>query len=158
MVPVNAQESDGSARSRLPYAETRRLTNTEQWHVQKDRLGQEGLQSQEREELLYKLANTCTAMIAEKQGIVGDIARLIGGALVASPIGPVHIQRYFGYLNRFGAVDGLVMIVTGGVPVNAVASDADLERALQYGNHNSVTEHLPVIWDKSAKTSGAKNA
>ena len=26
------------------------------------------------------------------------------------------------------------MIVTGGVPVNAVASGADLERALHYGN------------------------
>ena len=35
------------------------------------------------------------------------------------------------------------MIVTGGVPVNAVASGADLERALEYGNHSSVTEHLP---------------
>ena len=36
------------------------------------------------------------------------------------------------------------MIVTGGVQVNAVASEAGLERALQYGNHSSVTEHLPV--------------
>ena len=111
----------------------------QQWHVQKDRLGEEGFDSQDREELLYKLANTCTAMIREKQEVVGAVARLIGGSLVAPPIDPVHIQRYFGDLKGFGAVDELVMIVTGGVPVNAVASEADLERALQYGNHSSVT-------------------
>ena len=125
----------------------------------KDRLGQEGLDSQEREELLYKLANTCTAMIRRKQGVVGDVARLIGGSLVAPPIDPVYIQRYFGDLKGFGAVDELVMIGTEGVPVNAVASEADLERALQYGNHSSVTEHLAAIWGKkSSKTSGAENA
>ena len=69
----------------------------------------------------------------------------MGGSLVAPSICPVHIQRYFGDLTGFGAVDGLVLIVIGGVPVNAVASEADLERALQYGNHSSVTGHLPAI-------------
>ena len=59
------------------------------------------------EKLLYKLANTCTAMIREKQGVVGDVARLIGGSLVAPPIDPVHIQRYFGGLKGLGAVDEL---------------------------------------------------
>ena len=120
----------------------------QQWHVHKYRLGHEGLDSQEREELLYKLANTCTVMIREKQGVVGDVARLIGGSLVAPPIDPMHIQRYFGDLKGLGAVDELVMMVTGGVPVNAVASGADLERALLHGNHSSVTEHLPAIWKK----------
>ena len=32
--------------------------------------------------------------------------------------------------------------------MNAVATGADLERALQCGNHGSVTEHLPAIWEK----------
>ena len=36
------------------------------------------------------------------------------------------------------------MIVSGGLPVNAVASESDLERALQYGNH-SKTKHLPAF-------------
>ena len=57
----------------------------QQRHVQCYRLGQEGLDSQEREELLYKLANTCRAMIPEKQGVVVDVARLIGGSL-AEPL------------------------------------------------------------------------
>ena len=68
--------------------------------------------------------------------------------MAAPLISPVYIQRYFGDLNGFGVVDELVMIVTGGVPVNAVASETDLERALQYGNHRSVTEHLQAIWEK----------
>ena len=50
------------------------------------------------------------------------------------------------------------MIVPVGVPVNAGASEADLERALQYENHSSVTENLRAIWEKSAKTPSAKNA
>ena len=87
-------------------------------------------------------------MIREKHGVVGDVGRLIGGSLVAPPIDPVHIQRYFGDPKGCREVDELVMIVTGGVPVNAKASGADLERALQYGNHSSVTEHMPAIWEK----------
>ena len=63
--------------------------------------------------------------------------------MVAPPIDPVHIQRYFGHLKGFGAVNELVMIVTGVVPVNPVAHGAGLEHALLYGNHSSVTEHLP---------------
>ena len=120
----------------------------QQWHVQ-ERPGQEGIDSQKREEPLYKLANTCTAMIREKHGVVGDVARLIEGSLIASPIDPVHIQRHFGDLKGFGAVDELAMKVTGGVPVNAVTSGADPKRALQYGNHSSVTENLTAVWKKN---------
>ena len=32
--------------------------------------------------------------------------------------------------------------------MNAVASEAHLKHALQYGNHSSVTEHLPAICAK----------
>ena len=67
----------------------------------------------------------------------------MGGSLVAPPIDPTNIQRYFGDVKYFGAVDELVSIGTGGVPVNAVMSGVDLERALQYGNHRSVTEQRP---------------
>ena len=69
-----------------------------QWPVQKDRLGHEGPRLTRKEELPYKLANTCTVIIREKEGVVGDVARLIGGSLVSPAIDPVHIQRYFRYL------------------------------------------------------------
>ena len=95
LVPVDARKSDGSARSWIPHGGTRRRKHTkhmvQQWHVQKDEPGQEGLDSHERKELLYNLANTCTAMIREKQGLVGDVARLIGGSLVAPPRLCTHI-------------------------------------------------------------------
>ena len=84
-------------------------------------------------------------MMRDKRGVVGDVARAIGGFLVAPPIDPIHIRRYVGGFKGFGAVEELVTIVTGGVPVNAVATGADLERALQYGNRRSATEHLPAI-------------
>ena len=69
-------------------------------------------------------------MTREKRGIVDDVARAIGRSLVAPPIDPTHIQRYFGDLKRFGAVDELVTMVTSGVPVNTAVTDVDLERAL----------------------------
>ena len=65
LVPVHARESGGSARSRFLHGETRRRKSTDcmvqQWLLQKDRPRQESLDSQEREELLYTLANTRTA-------------------------------------------------------------------------------------------------
>ena len=79
---------------------------------------------------------------------MGDVARAIGGSLVAPPIDPAHIQPYLGDLKGFGAVDELVTMVTGGVRVNAAATDVDLERALRYGNNRSAIEHLPAIWKK----------
>ena len=113
-----------------------------EWHAEKEKLGKNDLDAQEREELLYTLTNNCTTMMRDKRGVVGDVARTIGVSLVAPPIDPAHIQQYFGYLKGFGAVDELVMIVTGGAPVHAAATGVDLERALQYGNHPSVNEHL----------------
>ena len=46
------------------------------------------------------------------------------------------------------------MAVTHGVPVNAAATDVDLERALQYGNHRSVIEHSLAIWKKIGEDVG----
>ena len=67
----------------------------------------------------------------DKRGVVGDVARAIGGSLVAPPIDPVHTQRYFGDLKGFGAVDELVRIASVGVTVHAAATGANLERSLQ---------------------------
>ena len=87
-------------------------------------------------------------MMRDNRGIVGDVARVVRGSLVAPPIDSTHIQLYFGDVKGFGAVDELVSIVTGGVPVNAVVTGVDLERALHYKNHCSVSAHLPAIWTK----------
>ena len=74
--------------------------------------------------------------------------------MVSPPPDSVHRQRYVEIPQGFRAVYELVMIVTGGVPVNAVASEADLERTVQYGNHSRVTEHLPAIWENIGEDVG----
>lgn len=51
-------------------------------------------------------------------------------------------------MKAFGAVDKLVKIVTGGVPVNAVATGADVEGAVQYGIHPSAKQPLTAVWKK----------
>ena len=93
------------------------------------------LDAQQREDILYMLAHICNTMMRDNRGVVGDVARAIEGSVVAPPIDPTHIQRYFGGVKGFGAVEELASIVAGGVPVNAVMSWVNLERALQYGNH-----------------------
>ena len=66
------------------------------------------------------------------------------------------MQRYLGDLKGFGAVNEIVSMITGGVLVNAVTTDVDLKRALQYGNHRSVTEHLPAVWKKLGRRKTSK--
>ena len=134
--------------SRLVETERNAERMVQQWHSGKEKLGKDDLDAREREGVLYTLANVCITMMREKRGVVGDVARAIGRSLIVSPIDPTHIQRYFGDLKGFGAVDELVTMVTGGVPVNAADTEVDLECTLQYGNHRGVSEHLPAIWKK----------
>ena len=84
-------------------------------------------------------------MMRDQQAVVGGVTRALGGSLVATPTDPVHIHRYFGDLKIFGAVNELVTIVTGWVPVNAAAAGVYLEGALQYGDHPSVNKHFPAV-------------
>ena len=76
------------------------------------------------------------------------MARSLGGILVTPPVDPDYIRRYFGELKGFPKIDERITIVSGGVPVIAPPSQADLESALRYGNHRSAEEHLPLIWKK----------
>ena len=55
-------------------------------------------------------------------------------------------------MKGFGAVDELVSIVTGGIPVNAVMSGVDLERALQYGTTIASRSICQQYGKKSGKT------
>ena len=76
---------------------------------------------------------------------MGDVARALGGSLVAPPVEVAQIRRHFGDLKDFGAINELITIVTRAVPVKATPPGVGLDRALQYGNHRSAAEHLPVI-------------
>ena len=87
-------------------------------------------------------------MMRQQRVVVGDVARSVGGGLAAPPVDPTQIQRYFGNLKGFEAIDELITIVTAGVPVHAAATRVELDHALQYGNHRSANEYLPAIWEK----------
>ena len=87
-------------------------------------------------------------MMRQQRGVVGDVARSVGGGLAAPPIDPTQIQSHFGDLKGFEAIHELMTIVTTGVPVHAPATRVELDHALKYGNHRSANEYLPEIWEK----------
>ena len=74
------------------------------------------------------------------------------------PVDPDYIRLYLGELKGFPKIDELIIIVSGGVPVIAPPSQADLERAMRYGNHRSAEEHHHQIWEKWGKTCAEKKA
>ena len=82
------------------------------------------------------------------RGVVGDVARALGGPLIAPPVDATQIQRYIGETKGFGTIDKLSRTVTRGVSVQAVPHRRGLERAAQYGKHRSVAGYISVIWDK----------
>ena len=114
----------------------------------KQNFGEKNLDARGKQVLLYKLADICPTLTRQNNGVVGDVARVLGGSLVAPPVEAAQIRRYFGDLKGFGAIDELITIVTRGVPVKAAPPGVGLDRTLQYVNHRSAAEHLPVIWEK----------
>ena len=65
--------------------------------------------------------------------------------MVAPPVDALKIQRYFGDLKGFRAINDLITLVTKGVPVKAAPVEGELDRAFRYGNHQSGAEHSPAI-------------
>ena len=106
LVSVEAWGGSGSARSQLPCKQSLSRKRTEcmvkQWHSEKEKLAKDDLDAHKSEDVLYTLVNIYTIMIRDRRGVVGDVARAIGGPLVAPPIDPIHIQRYFGDFRGLG--------------------------------------------------------
>ena len=151
-VPVESRAGSGSARSRLPDEESpsrpRAKLLVKEWHAEKQNVGEADLDARGRQVVLYRLADICTALTRQYRGAVGDVARALGGSLVAPPVDALNTQRYFGDLKGFGAINDLTTLVTKEVPVKAAPVGGRLDRALRYGNHRSAAEHLPAIWEK----------
>ena len=116
------------------------------------------LEQPERQRILYRLAKISTSMMRDNRGRVGDVARSLGGILVTPPVDSDYIRRYFGELKIFPKIDELVTIVSGGVPVIAPPSQANLESAMRYGSYRRAEEHHHLIWEESGKTCAEKNA
>ena len=117
------------------------------WYLGKGELENTGLTEKEKEDVLYRLANTCTNLTLRHRGRIGDVARAIGGPLVTPPVDPNEVRMYFGGVKSFPQIDQLVDIVSTGVPVGATVtvppSHENLEHALQYAVcATTAAEHL----------------
>ena len=67
---------------------------------------------------------------------------------MSPPLDVRGVEQYFGTTKSFPAIDDLLYIVANGVPARPASYEPDLAKALQYGNHRSVEEHLPKIREK----------
>ena len=89
-VPVESRAGSGSARSRLPDEESpsrpRAKLLVKEWHAEKQNVGEADLDARGRQVVLYRLADICTALTRQYRGAVGDVARALGGSLVAPPV------------------------------------------------------------------------
>ena len=103
-VEVNTRMGSGSARARLPDGEWRsrpQIARTvQQWHTEKAKLGKEDIDVKNRDDILYQLADICTTIMRQQRGVVGDVARSVGGGFAAPPIDPTQIESFFGDLKR----------------------------------------------------------
>ena len=81
--PVESRTGCGPARSRLPDGESLRRPQTElmvrTWHTKKPTLEMQNIDARAKQELLYKLADICTDLTRHYRGVVGEVARALGG-------------------------------------------------------------------------------
>ena len=83
----------GSAHSRLPDGEVDLRRTIWQLARRKANLGKENLDARGTQTQLYKLADILTTLTRQHNGVVGDAARVLGGALVAAPVEAANIHR-----------------------------------------------------------------
>ena len=81
-------------------------------------------------------------------GSVGDVAVELGGTLVSPPLAVNHVEHYFGQVKGFPAITELTHIMKNGVPVKTAVTNLDPSRAIRYGNHSTVFEHMDLVWEK----------
>lgn len=101
------------------------------WHrtgTQKRATRQGNLDSRGGQALLNKLAGIRTTPTRQSRGVIGEVARALGGSLVAPPVEDTQLQRYFVDLKGFGAIDEVITKVTRGVPVKEEPPWSSLDR------------------------------
>ena len=94
------------------------------------------------------MARTGTELVLLNDGRVGDVATRLGGTLVLPPLNVDDVKHHFGNVKGFPGISVLVDLIKHGVPVVTSATPTDPRKALQYGNHSSVQEHMPTVWAK----------
>lgn len=115
---------------------------------QKSRLSEGTATLVDKQRIIHEMADTGSAMLTLHEGRLGDVARGIGGTLVSPPLELSDVKKYFGDRKGFPEIDKLLEIVGEGAPAHTHDQNANLIPALEYGNHRSVDDHLPQVWEK----------
>ena len=100
-----------------------------------------------KQNIVLRMARTGTELVLLNDGRVGDVATGIGGTLVLPPLNVDDIKHHFGEVKGFPGILDLVEITQHGVRVVTSSTPTDPRQALQYGNHSSVQEHRPTVWE-----------
>ena len=93
------------------------------------------------------MAETGTELLHVGDGTVENVAVGIGGTSVSPPLSVSQVEHYFGHIKGFPAITELVDIKNG-VPVKTSVTNVDPTRAMQYGNHSAVVEHMDLVWEQ----------
>ena len=65
-----------------------------------------------------------------------------------SPPLSVDQAKHYGKFKGFPAIAELKDIIKNGVPVKTSVTKLNPTRAMQYGNHSTVLEHIDLVWEK----------
>ena len=118
------------------------------WNQTKVSMAAENRDLARTKRVIREMAEIGTELLHVRDGSVGDVAVGIGGTLVSPPFSLSQVEHYFGLIKGFPAITELVDIIKNGVPVKTSVTDLDPTRAMQYGNHSTVAEHMDLVWKK----------
>ena len=94
--------------------------------------------------VVMQMADEATNIAAHFDGNMGQVAKFLGGELMASHRNPELIENHFS-AKGFADMGRLMETVRHGVPVD-VEDGGDLLEALRYGNHPSMHTHSDLVW------------
>ena len=118
------------------------------WDDRKSLLADTALNLKDKQNIVRRMARTGTELVLLNDGRVGDVATGLGGTLVLPPLNVDDVKHHFGNVKGFPGISVLVDLIKHGVPVVTSTTPTDPRNALQYGNHSSVQEHMPTVWEK----------
>ena len=118
------------------------------WDDRKSLLADTALNLKDKQNIVRRMARTGTELVLLNDGRVGDVATGLGGTLVLPPLNVDDAKHHFRKVKGFPGISDLVEIIKHGVPVVTSTTPTDPRQALQYGNHSSVHEHMPIVWEK----------
>ena len=118
------------------------------WDDRKSLLADTALNLKDKQNIVRRMARTGTELVLLNNGRVGDVATGLGCTLVLPPLNVDDVKHHFGKVKGFSGIADLVKIIKHGVPVATLATPTDPQQALQCGNHSSVQEHMPAVWEK----------